>query len=142
MSQGRKTPFTADMEQRLLDLLLAGETLTAISKHADMPSLDTIQRWEAAQDERGKAITRARELGYTARAEAALVRAQTADDPAKGRLSFDADRWFLGKMHPKKFGDKTLVGSDPDNPLPTATLDLSRLSKAALDELAALDPDA
>ena len=52
------------------------------------------------------AITRARAQGYTVRAEKAVDNAQSCNDPQKGRLAFDAERWFLGKMYPKKFGDK------------------------------------
>ncbi len=96
-----------------------GETLTSISSDARMPSVQTMANWEAERDtEIGLAITRARELGWTARAEKAVAEAKSAEDASLGRLSFDAERWFLGKMHPKKFGDKQLVGSDPDNPLP------------------------
>lgn len=95
-----------------------GETLTSIATDPRMPCVQSMANWEAAQDEIGVAISRARELGWSARAEKAVAKAQSADDPAKGRLAFDAERWFLGKMHPKKFGDKTLHGSDPDNPLP------------------------
>lgn len=99
-----------DQIEEMLKRMREGETLTSISSDARMPSIDTMNRWEAEQDtELGAAITRARELGYTTRAEKALLEAETCEDPQKGRLAFDANRWFLGKMHPKKFGDATTL---------------------------------
>lgn len=65
-------------------------------------------------------IARAREIGLDHRAEVAVEAAKMAEDAAKGRLAFDAERWYLSKLYPKRFGDKQLLGSDPDNPLPTS----------------------
>lgn len=107
-----------DQIEEMIERMGQGETLTSISSDPRMPSMASMMRWEDEQDELGARITCARARGWTARAEQAVTRAQTASDASLGRLDFDAERWFLGKMHPKKFGDKTLVGSDPDNPLP------------------------
>lgn len=43
-------------------------------------------------------ITRAREIGYQVRADRAIADAKSAEDAAKGRLAFDAERWYLGKL--------------------------------------------
>lgn len=102
----RKITFADDQVEEMLNYMREGKTLTEISVIKGMPSIDTMNRWEDAQDELGAAITRARAIGFTIRAEKALLTAQSSDDPAKGRLAFDAERWFLGKMYPKKFGDK------------------------------------
>lgn len=102
----RGITFKDDMIEEMLSRMRTGETLTSIAADVRMPSIDTMNRWEEDQDsDLGAAITRARAQGYTVRAEKAVTTAQTADDPAKGRLAFDAERWFLGKMHPKKFGE-------------------------------------
>lgn len=105
----RSAKFDDDQIARMIARLQAGETLTAIDEDPDMPSMATIIRWEANQDELGASITRAREQGYTVRADKVVKRAQTTTDPALGRLDFDAERWYLGKMHPKKFGDATTL---------------------------------
>jgi hypothetical protein len=52
------------------------------------------------------------------RAERAVIAAKTAEDAQKGRLAFDAERWFLGKVS-KALGDKTVIAGDKDNPLRT-----------------------
>jgi hypothetical protein len=41
------------------------------------------------------------------------------DAVARSKLRVDTRKWMAGKLAPKKYGDKTLIGSDPDNPLPT-----------------------
>lgn len=101
--------WSDDQIDEMLKRMRDGETLTSISSDPRMPSIDTMNRWEGEQDELGAAITRARDLGYQVRAETAVMNAQAAEDPQKGRLAFDAERWFLGKMRPKVFGDATTV---------------------------------
>ncbi len=49
-------------------------------------------------DEFDAQITRAREVGYQLRADRAILEAKCAEDAAKGRLAFDAERWYLGKL--------------------------------------------
>ena len=63
-----------------------------------MPSARTVQRWQNDDEEFDVSVTRAREDGFHFLAELARLNAQTAADPAKGRLAFDADRWYLGKL--------------------------------------------
>lgn len=102
--------WSDDQIDEMLKRMREGETLTSISSDPRMPSIDTMNRWEAEQEtELGAAITRARELGYQVRAEKIVDEVRTVEDPQRGRLVFDAERWFLGKMHPKKFGDASLV---------------------------------
>jgi hypothetical protein len=103
--------FADDQIEEMLRRMGEGETLTSIASDPRMPSVPTMWRWEEKQDELGERITRAREQGYVSLAEKARDKAQSADDPQKGRLAFDADRWFLGKMCPKRFGDKIDVTS-------------------------------
>lgn len=105
-----KITFAEDVVEEMLKRMRDGETLTSISSDKRMPSIDTMNRWEADQkSELGAAITRARMQGYTVRAEKIVEGVKTASDPQKARLEFDAERWFLGKMHPKLFGDATTL---------------------------------
>jgi hypothetical protein len=39
-------------------------------------------------------------------------------DPQRDKLRVDARKWVAAKLKPKKYGDKQLLGSDPENPLP------------------------
>jgi hypothetical protein len=87
-------------EQRelILALLADGESLNAICRRSDMVSARTVYNWIDADPAFASQITRAREVGYLLRAERAVDAAKAADDPAKGRLAFDAERWMLGKL--------------------------------------------
>lgn len=98
--------WTDDLVEELISRMEGGETITSITSDARMPSAATLWRWEEKQDELGERITRARERGYQARADKIMDRVKVCDDPQKGRLEFDAERWYLGKMQPKRFGDK------------------------------------
>jgi hypothetical protein len=86
------------MRDAILERLGRGESLSAICRDADMPSRETVRLWQKDDAEFDLAVTRAREDGFELRAEEALLAAKTADDAAKGRLAFDAERWFLGKL--------------------------------------------
>lgn len=58
---------------------------------------------------------RAREVGLDTEADRAIEEAASAEDAAKGRLLLDARKWYLSKLLPKRYGDKTtteLTGAD------------------------------
>ena len=38
------------------------------------------------------------------------------------RVRIDARKWYAGKMQPKKYGDKTVLSNDPENPLPSGNV--------------------
>jgi len=87
-----------DVREQILDRLRNGESLISICKSDGFPSARTVQRWQNDDEEFDVAVTHAREEGFHYLAEQARIRAQTAEDAAKGRLAFDADRWYLGKL--------------------------------------------
>jgi len=93
------------VRQTILDELEKGRSLLSICKDEGMPNRSTVQRWQNEDPEFDAAVTRAREDGFHWLAEQARLRAQTAEDAAKGRLAFDADRWYLGKLS-NAFSDK------------------------------------
>lgn len=90
--------MAADQRERILAELEKGRSLLSICADAEMPNRSTVQRWQADDAAFDAAVTRAREDGFHYLAEQARIRAQTAEDAAKGRLAFDADRWYLGKL--------------------------------------------
>lgn len=85
-------------QEELLERLADGESLVAICKREGMPDRRTVQRWQDADEAFDAAITRAREIGYSVMAEKAVADAEDCEDPQKGRLAFDARRWYLGKL--------------------------------------------
>jgi hypothetical protein len=87
-----------DIRELILSRLADGESLSTICKSEGMPNRSTVQRWQADDAEFDAAVTRAREDGYHLRAEQAVLSAKTAEDASRGRLAFDAERWYLGKL--------------------------------------------
>jgi hypothetical protein len=85
-------------QQEVLRLLSQGQSLRSICRADGMPSRETVRLWQGDDEAFGLAVTRAREEGYHDRAEAAVEGAKLAEDAAKGRLAFDAERWYLGKL--------------------------------------------
>jgi hypothetical protein len=90
--------MSEDIRARIVERLADGESLSAICSDADMPNRCTIQRWQKDDAEFDAAVTHAREVGFEVRAERAVAAAKTAEDAGKGRLAFDAERWYLGKL--------------------------------------------
>ena len=82
----------------ILRRLEAGESMNAICKVEGIPSRETIRRWTADNAELAAQIMEARETGFMERAEQAVADAKAAKDPQLGRLAFDAERWYLGKL--------------------------------------------
>lgn len=86
------------IRETVVERLAGGESLSAICRTDGMPNRSTIQRWQDDDKAFDAAVTRAREIGFETRADKAVEDARSAPDPAKGRLAFDAERWYLGKL--------------------------------------------
>jgi hypothetical protein len=132
---GRPSTFTQAIADEICERLSKGEPLAAVCRDEGMPHPTTFRHWCEADESLAIAYGRAREDGFDAIAVDALnIADQTADDtirdPENGserpntewitrsRLRVDTRLKLLAKWDPKRYGDKTLVGSDPDNPLP------------------------
>lgn len=74
-----------------------------------MPAYGTIMRWLGEKPEFHEKYARACEIRGTLLFEECLKIADNATDPQKARLQFDARRWYLSKLVPKKYGEKTEV---------------------------------
>ena len=134
-------PFTYTPEARqsaieaVLKGLRSGTPLTVICGADGFPCDDTVRDWADADPELGRDIARARETGFDQIAMDALTIADhVADDTVKSdngdpranaewisrsKLRVETRLKLLAKWDPKRYGDKQLIGSDPDNPLPT-----------------------
>lgn len=102
------------MREEIIRRLSEGESLSSICRDEDMPCWATVHNWMNDDAEFAGQITRAREIGYQARADKAVEEAKEAKDAALGRLAFDAERWYLGKLS-NAFSDKQkheLTGKD------------------------------
>lgn len=135
-----KTGRALEFEQAIADVicvrLAEGESLRAICRDPELPAMSTVMKWLNVVPTFAEQYARARELQADAIFDEALDIADTAgltnERIAKARLQIDTRKWMAGKMRPKKYGDKHIVGADPENPLPTpvANIDVTSLAKA------------
>jgi transposase-like protein len=129
--------YGPEVIDRIVEQLEEGKSLVLICRDEGMPDRRTIYRWTEGDDELAERLYRARELGYHYRAEVAVAAAKNAKDPIAGRLAFDAERWYLGKLS-IAFRDKPLVqgaflnvGSDDAFAAITEALDRAAASLAS-----------
>jgi hypothetical protein len=128
-----------EMEQEVLRRLSEGEPLAVIcrSDPERFPTPMSWGNWVSADEGLAIAYARAREVGFDAIAADCL---NIADDKSndtrmaggdenerevantewisRSKLRVETRLKLLAKWDPKRYGEKTLVGSDPENPLP------------------------
>ena len=129
MSHSIRTP---EMTEEILHRLSEGEPLTHICKSPGMPKRWTVADWVKKDEEFRVRFQQAREFG--ADVIALNAKAIMDEEPPKveGRTDAGYVAWqkaradfhmrLLAKWHSKQYGDKQLVGSDPDNPLPAGVV--------------------
>jgi hypothetical protein len=111
--------YGLETREEILDGLADGKSLRAICRQPGMPSVTTVLRWLQSDEEWRVHYARAREAGDDAMAEdIQAIADEDGKDPQDKRVRIDARKWLLAKRQPKKYGDRQLIGSDPDNPLP------------------------
>lgn len=147
----RSTKRTPQMVDEILRRLAAGEPLAVICRDQGMPHPTTWRDWCHADNSLAIAYAGAREDGEDHLAAQCL---EIADNPSPGlkekldadgkvievskedmlghrKLQIETRLKLLAKWNPKRWGEKALIGSDPDNPLPagTASVDVAELAK-------------
>lgn len=98
--------FSAEIVDRVCDLLEQGKSLRDIGRIPGMPNRATLWKWCDKYPEVAADIARARDLGFDECADRAVEEARAATDAAKGRLVFDAERWRLSKLNPERYGER------------------------------------
>ena len=153
----RHSDYTDEIADEICERLADGESLRSICKSEGMPSVSAVMRW-LAKDEYSafrEQYIRARE------AQADLIfdeMIDIADDSTndwmlreggenpgyelngeairRTQVRLDARKWVLGRMSPKKYGDKTYAETTSTVKVEhTRKLDISTLSDEQLDAL-------
>ena len=130
---GRPSLFTTELGDEICNRIVDGKSLRSICDEADMPDKATIFRWLSA--EQHKDFCNQYILARDIQADVLFDEIhQIADTPQKGtktvrrgegdnstvetteadmiehrRLQIDARKWLIGKMAPKKYGDKQRI---------------------------------
>jgi hypothetical protein len=116
---GRSSTFTQEIADEICERLSKGEPLAQICRDDAMPAYRTVYDWQKQNEEFAANIACAREAGFDQIAVDGLLIVDDVDeDPASRRVRSDYRLKLLAKWDPKRYGDKQLLGSDPDNPLP------------------------
>lgn len=149
-TKGRPSTYTPEVAALICERLAAGESLRAICRTAGMPPESTVRGW-VLDNVQGFAAqyARARDLGLDTLADECLaiadtpkvgVRREESEDGTKEvredmlghrKLQVDTRKWYLSKLAPKKYGDKTsmeLTGADGG---PVQITDTERAAKIA-----------
>lgn len=124
MPAGRPSEYTQEVADIICERLADGESLRQICLDEDLPSRATIFRWLASHSVFSDQYARARELqaetlfdemihiadtpviGQKSVSKATGLEITEADMIEHRRLQIDARKWVLGKLKPKKYGEK------------------------------------
>lgn len=95
--------------------LAEGESLRTICAESGFPNRMTLHRWCEDDPEIATAIAHARNVGFDERAERAVEEAKSCEDATKARLAFDAERWYLAKLNPARYGERQQIAQTDIN---------------------------
>jgi len=104
----RPSKFTPELAAEICRRVADGKSLRTVCASKGMPGRRTVHTWLAADSEFRAQYAVARDYMVDALAEEALhlARTATAANAHARRLYVDAVRWYVGKVAPKKFGDR------------------------------------
>lgn len=135
MAKGKTETWFPEKREQAIDTILQriceGESLRSILTYADknaLPSMRTFLRWVSEDEDLRQQYARAMEVRSEAMFEEILEISNEANADIditedgkirvvgeavqRSRLKIDARKWMLGKMNPKKYGDKVDITSD------------------------------
>jgi len=123
------TPKQIATATKVIKMVAAGDSLRSACKQLKI-GVESFRQWRIADDDIQAQYTRAREDRATSIFEDILdISDEKKSDPNDRRVRIDARKWMLGKMSPKRYGDKIDVTSG-DKPLePFTGFTIARLVK-------------
>ena len=122
--------YSSGLCDKICQYIAEGMSLNAVCKLAGMPHRQTVYEWLMQnRDGFGDKYARAREAQADHFVDEIIEIIDTEPDPARARVRMDGRKWVAGKQAPRKYGDKTTVAGDPENPLTT----ISRVEYVVVD---------
>jgi hypothetical protein len=111
--------FSEELAAEVCERIAMTTTLAKALEGDDMPGISTIMRWLPKHDQFREGYARA--MAARTETDSEEMR-RVAYDPElgadhKARI-LDTLKWQMARREPKKWGERHLVGSDPENPLP------------------------
>jgi hypothetical protein len=124
---GRPSKRTPEVDAEIVKRLSNGEPLAIICRDDHLPHDNRVRDWAKDDTALSVAIAHARETGenviawrarQTLRGKGPEEGGESTGDTQRDKAIAEFDLKLLAKWNPKAWGDKQLIGSDPDNPLP------------------------
>lgn len=120
MKTGRKTSLTQALADKITAQIVEGKSLKTICAQDDMPNIGTVFRWlsEGAKEDASPLLkdfcdkyAHAREAQQDVLVEEMLdiARKTNARNANANRLLIDVLKWRVGKLSPRKYGEKSTV---------------------------------
>jgi hypothetical protein len=111
---GRPSDYTPELAREICEQLACGASLIKICKQNGMPNHRTVHRWLAKHSEFASWCAHARELQAETMVDKILDLGDTRGPVDRGKLA--ALQWAAEKLSPRKYGNKILLGGDPNSP--------------------------
>ena len=107
MSGGRPSTYTEEMGNLICDKLTEGVSLRKLCSQPEFPVASTVYVWLDRFPDFAERYARAREAATEDMLEDILEIADHPElDPQEKRVRIDTRKWAMGKLRPKKYGDK------------------------------------
>lgn len=147
--------MTDELFDEICERMVDGESVRTICKDDHMPAISTLMKILNQNPDRSAQYARALQMRADAMFEEIMdisddgsndYMLRNADDPTsivlngehvqRSKLRVDSRKWALGRMNPKKYGEKTFIGGVDDAPVKVQnTIDVSNLSLEELETL-------
>ena len=136
----RPTIYNEQLDTAICERLAGGESLRSICRDDAMPAMSTVLLWVVTPGHKfSDHYIRAREAAGFAHADRvadlASMAAEEGIDPQAARAAMDGLKWAAERMSPKKHSPRQEVDHRSEDGSMSPTVDASKLSDAALQEL-------
>ncbi len=126
-----------DVFEDILFRMMNGESITAICKEETQPHYSVFMKWVQSDQDLFDSYARARAMQSDYFFDQMVEIADSDPDLQRAKLRIDARQWHVGKISPKKYGNRLLTQLDA-NISHSVKPDLSQLSQEAREELRTL----
>ncbi len=118
MTAGRPTIFNDELAASICGLISCGESLRAICRMQGMPAIGTVMRWVSENEKFREQYREAKSKSQDAVVEQifTILDEEPSKNPTTGAIDTgyvawaknraDARKWYLGKIAPKKYGER------------------------------------
>ena len=138
--KGANSKYSQEQAIRICTAIAEGKSLNSLIKTEGMPDISTVYRWIAEHQSFREMYTKAREDQADTLADEILhisdeepmqvIRTEDGGtierlDSAginRNRLRVDARKWVASKLKPRKYGDRTTLAGDAENPMRLETV--------------------